>query len=432
MTTLYLMTDDLRLEDNPALNLAAQDDALAIVFCIDPKVFQTDRFGCRGIGKHRWQFLRETLQDMNHSLSQRGQVLHLLEQSPLDAIGELLREGRFDRVIRSRAHHANEQRWWNHLASVHEEIHFVEVDSSTLFLEGDIVPLLASFPASFSSFRKKMAGRTFRLPVAAPSSLPHSLEIDSQLITTPDNHGIRGGADTAHQHLDEYFGSRSPSSYKETRNELMGENFSTGLSAFLANGSVSPVEVHQRLLAYESRHGANDSTEWILFELLWREFFRWYGWYHEDKLFEFTGVNGKRPLTSFYRERFLKWSKGTTPWPIVNACMHELNETGWLSNRGRQIVASCLVNEMGVDWRSGASYFAEQLIDLDICSNWGNWQYIAGVGADPRGGRHFDLEKQTEFWDPDGDYRRKWRGEAGIAALDSFDYYDWPISPAAT
>ena len=82
---------------------------------------------------------------------------------------------------------------------------------------------------------------------------------------------------------------------------------------------------------------------------------------------------------------------------------------------------------MNLDW-TGAGYFEQQLIDYDACSNWGNWQYIAGVGSDPRGGRHFNLDKQAEIWDGTGAYRRRWAGTTPTGPLDSRDYYDWPIA----
>jgi deoxyribodipyrimidine photo-lyase len=226
--------------------------------------------------------------------------------------------------------------------------------------------------------------------------------------------------------LTTYFNTDAASAYKNTRNNLTGENFSTGFSPWLAQGCVSPLQIFEQLSQYEAAKGANESTGWILFELMWREFFRWHADHHGAALFAFTGITGQRPLTTFYRERFLKWREGATPWPIVNACMNELKETGWLSNRGRQLVASCLVNELGLDWRCGAGYFEEQLVDYDVSSNWGNWQYIAGVGSDPRGGRHFNLEKQAETWDSQGIYQQKWAGKTASAPLDSLDYYDWP------
>jgi deoxyribodipyrimidine photo-lyase len=107
--------------------------------------------------------------------------------------------------------------------------------------------------------------------------------------------------------------------------------------------------------------------------------------------------------------------------------MKQLNETGYLSNRGRQIVASCFVNELNMDWRYGAAYMEQQLIDFDVAVNWANWQYIAGVGADPRGGRHFNLEKQTKQYDPKGEYIARWKGEVTLTQLDSRDAADWPI-----
>ena len=106
-----------------------------------------------------------------------------------------------------------------------------------------------------------------------------------------------------------------------------------------------------------------------------------------------------------------------------------------MANRGRQIVASCLVNELNVDWRYGAAYFEAQLIDYDVAINWGNWQYLAGAGADPRSteqsGRHFDLKKQQQRFDPKGTYIRQWLGpEASIEhshlAIDHIDPTGWP------
>jgi deoxyribodipyrimidine photo-lyase len=108
--------------------------------------------------------------------------------------------------------------------------------------------------------------------------------------------------------------------------------------------------------------------------------------------------------------------------------MSQLNAEGYMSNRGRQIVASCLVNELSLDWRFGAAYFAQKLIDYDFASNWGNWQYIAGVGTDPRGGRHFNLSKQRAVYDPNFTFINSWQGERCDQYLDSADIVDWPIT----
>jgi deoxyribodipyrimidine photo-lyase len=89
--------------------------------------------------------------------------------------------------------------------------------------------------------------------------------------------------------------------------------------------------------------------------------------------------------------------------------MNELNLTGFMSNRARQNVAAYFCDELKLDWRYGAAYFEQQLIDYDVCSNWGNWAYIAGVGNDPRGKRFFNLEKQLSEYDKNGEYRKLWK-----------------------
>ena len=180
---------------------------------------------------------------------------------------------------------------------------------------------------------------------------------------------------------------------------------------------------------YEARKGANESTYWIYFELLWREYFQWYAARYKHKVFKQGGITQKRTSCCFYPERYQKWCQGNTPYPLVNALMKQLNQTGYMSNRGRQIVASCLIHELQLDWRYGAAYFEQQLIDYDVAANWGNWQYIAGVGADPRGGRHFNIEKQTRQYDPEGHFIAKWKGQATSSMLDSVDAADWPILP---
>lgn len=429
MNTLYWFTDDLRLQDNPALVAAAQGDTLTIIFCIDEQRFSTDRFGNRGMGARRWRFVQESLLDLRQGLAKRGQTLSVLSGNPREVVSRVLRTGRFDRVVRSRQHTSNETATWQSLSEEFSDILFDEYDSSTLY------PLPAvnfgeSFPATFSQFRRSLDAVAFRPMAREPERLPKpaNLGLDSLVLqATGPSIVPRGGASAGKEHVEVYFGTHAASTYKETRNDLIGEHSSTGFSTWLALGCISPTQVFERLGQYESINGANDSTGWITFELMWREFFRWHARYHGRALFEFTGINGQRPLTTFYRERFLKWCDGNTPWPIVNACMQELNETGLLSNRGRQIAASSLVNELGLDWRCGAGYFEERLVDFDPCSNWGNWQYIAGVGSDPRGGRHFNLEKQAETWDPKGIYRRRWARESTTGPLDSQDYYGWPV-----
>ena len=105
---------------------------------------------------------------------------------------------------------------------------------------------------------------------------------------------------------------------------------------------------------------------------------------------------------------FRRWLSDPATHALVRAGRVQLETTGYLSNRMRQIIASACVYEGHFDWRLGAAWFEHFLVDYDVASNYGNWQYIAGVGADPRGGRVFNLEKQVSQFDADGSYRKRW------------------------
>ena len=271
---------------------------------------------------------------------------------------------------------------------------------------------------------QKTVSRITRLP-PPPRDLAYYDPI-SALLTNLESR-FKGGERAGLKHLQSFFAGRHPSHYKLTRNALDGWNNSTKFSPWLALGCLSARTLLGVLEQYQDQVQRNTSTEWIKFELLWREYFQWYAHCHQAKLFAFKGIGNQSPHTRLYAERFRRWCHGNTPYPIVNACMKQLRHTGYMSNRGRQLVASCLVNELSLDWRYGAAYFEKHLVDYDVASNWGNWQYIAGVGADAKEHRHFNLQKQTERYDPDHEFIRKWKGDQNDGNWDAVDAADWPI-----
>jgi deoxyribodipyrimidine photo-lyase len=131
---------------------------------------------------------------------------------------------------------------------------------------------------------------------------------------------------------------------------------------------------------------------------------------HKAKVFQLNGFSKQKVynLTDKNLDLFSKWMSGSTGNLFVDANMKELQVTGFMSNRGRQNVASYLIHDMKMDWRLGAAYFESQLIDYDVSSNWGNWAYIAGVGNDPKNGRKFDVNQQASFYDKDKIYQNLW------------------------
>ena len=156
------------------------------------------------------------------------------------------------------------------------------------------------------------------------------------------------------------------------------------------------------MLDYEDDVESNESTYWLIFELLWRDYFRFIAMQHGDRIWHETGLKDARNPVTHHPLQWKDWCTGNTKSAYVNANMHELRLTGFMSNRGRQNVASYAIHDMGLDWRACAAWFERWLIDFDPCSNTGNWLYVAGIGNDPRPQRKFDVDWQAERYDPDG------------------------------
>jgi len=188
----------------------------------------------------------------------------------------------------------------------------------------------------------------------------------------------------------------------------MGKNFSTKFSPWLSSGYISPRQIFYLLKDYEKTKIKNESTYWIFFELMWRDYFRFIFEKFGNQIFHKQGLKFFNVNVEHSTNNFNLWMAGETKNKFINAGMVELKETGFLSNRMRQIVASYLVNELACDWRAGASWFESQLIDYDVYSNQCNWAYITGCGTDPMGGRHFNIEKQKKIYDPNSIYQEYW------------------------
>ena len=201
--------------------------------------------------------------------------------------------------------------------------------------------------------------------------------------------------------------------YKETRNGMVGGEYSSKFSPWLAFGCLSPRLIHAEVRRYERERVENTSTYWLLFELIWRDFFRFSSIAWGSSLFQLSGPRdadlSKSPrLWKRDPALFRAWAQGKTGYPFVDANMRELLQSGFMSNRGRQNVASFFIKDMEMDWRLGAEWFEALLIDHDPGANYGNWTYQAGVGSDPREDRYFLIPKQSRQYDGKGAFMRHW------------------------
>jgi len=432
MRTLYWFRNDLRLQDHPALLRAAEADDLLLLY-----LWPAHRPWCNtaGLGRHRERFLRESLLALRSELAALGQDLLVLEGLPEQVIPRLVRELRIDMVHTSRCAGVYEAR---NIAWLQENlpIPVQEYRGNTLFGEAALRERFAALPESFTPFRRLVdEGLLPDTPWPGSATLPpppalRFRRIDEPALRAPAALPLRGGRDNALRRLRQFTDAGGGlRDYRETRNDLDPLRGSSTLSPWLANGCLSVREVAAAISEHERRHGANESTYWLYFELLWREYFHWRAAGDGNALFRHGGRRQRITHCSFEPRNFARWCAGDTDFPLVNALMHQLVETGWMSNRGRQIAASCLIHEYGIDWRYGAAFFEKHLIDYDVASNYGNWQYIAGVGADPRGGRRFNIDWQTGQYDPDGTFSAKWDGHRPAQPRFVTDAADWPLEP---
>jgi deoxyribodipyrimidine photo-lyase len=417
---------DLRVHDNETLVKAiAQNDQIIPVYCFDDSHFEQTTYGFKKTGNFRAQFLQEAVADLDKNLRALGSGLIVLKGKPEVEIPKMVKEYKVHKVVAKREV-AYEERQTD--TRVQAELFKIKCEyetfsTSTLYHAEDLPFSIKDIPDVFSNFRKKVEkDATIRTVFDKPERIS-SPKLPSAQFPTLDQLGLSfleidkraaisfvGGESAALKRMRHYFEeTKAISQYKETRNGLIGADYSSKFSAWLALGCLSPREIYFELKKYETQFGANDSTYWLIFELLWRDYFRFMMKKYSNKFFQQCGIQNKGISVNKHNIQLLQsWIDGTTGVDFVDANMLELQLTGFMSNRGRQNVASYLCNDLKLDWRYGAAYFEQQLIDYDVCSNWGNWAYLAGVGNDPRGNRYFNIDKQAQDYDKDKSYRKLW------------------------
>ena len=417
---------DLRIQDNETLIKAiAQSEKIIPIYCFDEAHFETTPYGFKKTGSFRAQFLLESLQDLDAQLRTLGSGLRIVIGKPEVEIPKLVQEYKVQKVFAKREvafeEIQTEKKVRNELFKLRCELE--TFSTSTLYHAEDLPFSIKDIPDVFTNFRKKTEKDSdVRNPFVAPTKInsPEILTLELPKLealgltkTTIDSRAVlqfKGGESEAMQRLNYYFfETQCLSTYKETRNGMVGADYSSKFSPWLALGCISPRFIYAEIKKYENQFGANDSTYWLVFELLWRDFFRFMFKKYQTKFFLYEGINTEKVNSKSLNEKLLsQWRNGATPSDFINANMLELQQTGFMSNRGRQNVASYFCNELNMDWRFGAAYFEEQLIDYDVCSNWGNWAYLAGVGNDPRGHRYFNIEKQANDYDKKKSFRKLW------------------------
>ncbi|MCX7743647.1 MAG: DASH family cryptochrome [Flavobacteriales bacterium] len=435
---LFWFRNDLRLHDHEWISeIASKADVFLPVYCFNPDDFGMSVFGFERVGMHRKKFILENVWALKRKLQEKGSDLYIAWGRPEEVIPELAIKFSPDVIGFEKEFAWEEQQVEIRLVNNINNRWFVKTYyGKSLMHPLDLPFSITKLPFQFTEFRKQVESnwvirKTYSEPVHLPfwpkeiehksglHVLPVSILQALETLLTP--YSFAGGEDAALIRLQHYFwGTQQLAKYKETRNELLGTEYSSRLSPWLSIGSLSSRRVYEEVKRFEKDITANESTYWLIFELLWRDFFRWVTWKFGKRIFYLTGITQRIRNWVGTFEDFERWKNGETGVPLVDACMTELKQTGYLSNRGRQLAASFLVNDLRCDWRWGASWFEHCLVDYDVCSNWGNWMYIAGVGNDSRKDRYFKIEKQAAQYDAQGLYVKTWLTNKSYHALDRY------------
>lgn len=423
---------DFRLRDHAPLAKAAENGYEVIpVVCCDVEKWNQTAFGIGRMSAFRAQFWIESVSDLRQNIRTQGGELIVIKGNPVHVLPLLAKKLEVSSV-------------WAHKGIATEEVQEeVQVEKAlqkdskalklfwgnALYQPNDLPMPITALPEMFTRFRnqvEKYAKVRSEYAVLENKWLNVCVNENERELTLHALTGweapstdkrreivFEGGETAAWARLHHYLeGSHAIATYKETRNGLLGMEYSTKFSPWLAHGCISPIAIYHAIKQYEQKHVANESTYWVIFELLWRDYFRFIALKHGNNLFLPGGIKQENnTVPPFNPALFQQWCTGTTGVPFVDANMQELLSTGFMSNRGRQNVASFLVHDLKIDWRRGAAWFEYCLIDYDVHSNWGNWNYVAGVGNDPRENRYFNIAAQSARYDAKGLYVEHWLGK---------------------
>ncbi|ASC71218.1 Deoxyribodipyrimidine photo-lyase [Halomicronema hongdechloris C2206] len=426
---LFWHRRDLRLADNLGLAAAYQRSPKVVgVFCLDPAILQRD-----DVAPARVHYMLGCLQELQHRYGEAGGQLLILQGRPQQQIPALAAALGAAAVY---WHRDVEPYSRQRDQAVAEALKEKGIEMCTTFWDqllqspGQVLTGGGTPYTVYTPFWRKWV----QLPKAEPVPAPESFEGLSDREQTALEQGgtvalpslqdlgfewssplpLAAGEWAAQRRLEEFCREdRAIAQYGEARN-LPCEDGTSRLSAALKFGAIGIRTVWAMAEAAYSRCRSDETRQNIRAwqqELAWREFYQ-----HVMYFFPELAEGPYRPQWQYFpwvndKQQFQAWCQGRTGYPIVDAAMRQLNQTGWMHNRCRMIVASFLTKDLIIDWRWGEKYFMQRLVDGDLAANNGGWQWSASSGMDPKPLRIFNPASQAKKFDPEAEYIRQWLPE---------------------
>lgn len=389
---LVWFKNDLRLHDHEPLTVAQQECTdLIFCYCIEKDAFKKLDLRFRKADVNRFKFLKQALLDLRKNLTSIGGHLIIGEDSALKSLPELIKQHHITDVYAEEEYASEELSLVNAVMDALPEINFHFFWGKTLYHKDDIPFEIEKIPLTSKAYRipagkQSEPRKTFNIPVKLkavkgvkthrfPSYISYGFTKNEYEKAKPF---VVGGESEALKRLEYYtFKSELLTGYRWSRNQSDGLDYSSKFSPYLALGCISAREIYEKVLAYEAKVKKNQSTWWLVFELVWRDYFTFKAMRFGNSIFHTEGYKNKAIEWKNDPADFERWCNGTTGIPFVDAHMRQLNETGYMSNRGRVNCASYFVHDLKIDWTWGAAYFESKLIDYDVTSNWMNWHMQA-------------------------------------------------------
>jgi deoxyribodipyrimidine photo-lyase len=397
MTSIHWFRRDLRLEENPALCRALQSGSeVQCIFIFDTEILNK----LPEKDDARVSFIHQSLENLNTSLQQYGSTLKVYIGKPLELWPKILKEESAQAVYCNRDYEPYGMERDNQVAAICGEsgVAFHSFKECVIFEKDEVVKDDGSPYTVFTPYSKKWkeALRNKGFQVLEPFEPKAFKKTAFKTIPTLSEIGFESSSISIPS---KSIPENIIAHYDQTRN-FPGMHGTSKLSIHLRFGTISIISLAKQAMTL---------NEIFLNELIWREFYQMILWHFPQVVgHAFKPAYEAVPWRAD-EEGFQAWCEGKTGYPIVDAGMRELNATGLMHNRSRMITASFLTKHLLIDWRLGEAYFAQKLLDFELASNNGGWQWAAGCGTDAAPYfRIFNPAEQTRRFDADFSYIKKW------------------------